>query len=192
MTSLKVTALVAALCVGVCGGAAAQGQPPVAAVAGAQPPATVPQAPVTSSQSSAARPLPSSAGHSDLLPDGTLYSKLIRVQPFTVGARPAPVTRPLVLPVLYVSFAGLQAFDGYSTSNGINHGAVESNPLLRAAVDHPAALWAVKGGAAVTSIWAAERLWRHNRRGEAIAVMVAANAVMAVVAANNYVATHPR
>jgi len=173
MTSLRTAALVVGVCVGMCGGAAAQ--PPVSS-----PPSTV---------TIGAPPVMSQAG---LLPDGTLYSKLIRVQPFIVGERPERVTRPLVLPLLYVSFAGLQAFDGYSTSYGINHGAVESNVLLRAAVDHPASLWAVKGAAAVTSIWASERLWRRGRRGEAIAVMVAANAVMAAVAVNNFEATRTR
>ncbi len=135
---------------------------------------------------------PAAASSQGLLPDGTLYAKLIDVRPFVIGQRPEPIERPLVLPVLYVSFAGLEAFDGYSTSYGISHGATEGNPLLRTAVDHPATLWAVKGAAAVTSIWAAERLWRQNRRGQAIAVMVAANVVMAAVAANNYLATHPR
>jgi hypothetical protein len=147
---------------------------------------------VAAAQSAPASQAPVPSATPGLLPDGTLYSKLIDVRPFVIGNQVEPPSRPLVLPVLYVTFAGLQAFDGYSTSYGINHGATEGNVLLRTAVDHPAALWAVKGGAAFTSIWAAERLWRRNRRGEAIAVMVAANAVMAAVAVNNYAATRPR
>jgi hypothetical protein len=50
---------------------------------------------------------------------------------------------------------------------------------------HPGALWAVKGGAAFISIYAAERLWRQHRRGQAIAMMAVSNGLMVAVAASN-------
>ena len=56
--------------------------------------------------------------------------------------------------------------------------------LTRVAANQPA-LWAVKGATTFVSIFLAERLWRDHRRGQAIAVMVMTNAVMAAVAVSN-------
>ena len=112
-----------------------------------------------------------------------LYARLLDVPPFVLGA--PPLRRPAMLPALYASFIALEAFDGYSTSRGLSAGAVESNPVVRWSVQHPVTLWAVKGAAAAGSIYVAERLWRRNRRGQAIAVMILSNAVMGVVAARN-------
>lgn len=125
-----------------------------------------------------------------LLKDGSLYAKLLDVPPFVIGEIPrAP--RPAILPALYAGFVSLEAFDGYSTSRGLKQGAAESNPLVRWAVDNPATLWAVKGGAAFASIYVAERLWKHNHRGQAIVLMAVSNAVMSMVAAQNRSATGP-
>jgi hypothetical protein len=95
-----------------------------------------------------------------------------------------------VLPSLYVSLIGLEAYDGYSTTRGLRHGALESNTFMRGLAAKPAALWAVKGGATFVSIYMAERLWRKNRRGQAIALMVVTNGLMAAVAANNASVLH--
>jgi hypothetical protein len=97
----------------------------------------------------------------------------------------SPATRGPALPALYVSLIGLQAYDGYSTSRGLRQGAIESNTFMGRVASHPGALWAAKGGAAFLSIYTAERLWRRHRRGEAIAVMVVSNGIMAAVAASN-------
>lgn len=97
----------------------------------------------------------------------------------------APAARGFALPALYVSLVGLQAYDGYSTSRGLKNGAAESNAILGALATHPAALWAAKGGSALVSIYVAERLWRRHHRGQAIALMVASNGLMAAVAASN-------
>jgi hypothetical protein len=51
--------------------------------------------------------------------------------------------------------------------------------------DNSRAMWAVKAGATVVSIYAAERLWRRNRRTEAIVTMIAVNSAMAMVAVHN-------
>jgi hypothetical protein len=93
--------------------------------------------------------------------------------------------RGSILPTLYASLAALNAFDAYSTTKGLSRGASEANPLMKSVAGNPTALWAVKGGATAASIVVAERLWKQNRKGQAIAVMVVTNGMMAVVAAKN-------
>jgi len=100
-----------------------------------------------------------------------------------VGA--ASGSRGLVLPALYVSLGGLQAYDGYSTLTGLRRGAVETNGVMKNVVGNQAAMWAMKAGVTTGSIVVAERLWKQNRRVAAIATMVATNGLMAVVAAHN-------
>jgi Domain of unknown function (DUF5658) len=96
-----------------------------------------------------------------------------------------PTYRGSVLPSMYAGLIGLQVYDGYSTNRGLENGATESNAVLGTISAHPAAVWAVKGGTTFAAIFVAERLWRANHRGRAIALMTVANGVMAVVAANN-------
>jgi hypothetical protein len=90
-----------------------------------------------------------------------------------------------VLPALYVSLAGLQAYDGYSTIRGLRQGAVETNGIVKGVAGNPAAMWAMKAGVTTASVVIAERLWKQNRRTAAIVTMVATNGLMAVVAARN-------
>ena len=92
--------------------------------------------------------------------------------------------RPSVLPVLYVSLAALQGFDAYSTTAALARGAQEANPMMRGVAGNSAAFWAVKAASTAGSIWAAERLWKTNRVG-AIVTMVVVNGVAASVAARN-------
>lgn len=94
-------------------------------------------------------------------------------------------TRPSALPAMYVSLAGLQAYDGYSTTRGVKNGATEANPLVGSLASQPAAFWTVKALSTVTTIYFAEQLWRQHKRGQAIMTMVVANAVMGAVAAHN-------
>ncbi|SRR5260370_39418234 len=70
-----------------------------------------------------------------------------------------------LLPVLYASYVALQVFDGYTTTIGVQRGAVESNPLMRGIADRAAIVWTVKGGVTVAAIYTAERLWRDHRAG---------------------------
>ena len=93
--------------------------------------------------------------------------------------------RGTALSALYVSFAALQIVDGYTTMTGTTRGAQEANPLMAGAAGNRAALWAVKGGATLATIYVAERLWKNHQRGQAIAVMLLSNGVMAAVAAHN-------
>lgn len=93
--------------------------------------------------------------------------------------------RPMALPALYGTLAGLQIFDGYSTVNGLRGGATEGNPIVGGLAGNPAAFWSLKAASTGVSIYFAERLWKSGRRGQAIAVMLASNAVMSAVAARN-------
>ena len=97
----------------------------------------------------------------------------------------ARVARGSLLPSLYVSLAGLNAYDAYSTVKGVAQGATESNGLMRGAAGTPVAVLAIKGGVTAGSILVAERLWRSGRRAQAIGMMIASNAVMAAVGAHN-------
>ena len=114
------------------------------------------------------------ADKDDSLPPSTLPVSAQIVRP-----------RPPAVPSLYVSLAALQVYDGYSTSRGLRNGAVESNAILGALANHPTALWAAKGGSALASIYVSERLWRGHHRGQAIALMIVSNGMMAAVAASN-------
>jgi hypothetical protein len=93
--------------------------------------------------------------------------------------------RGAALPIMYVTLAGLNAYDAYSTTKGISRGATESNPLMSGAAGNPAMMWAVKAGVTVGTITMAERLWRKDKRVQAIALMIVSNGVMATVAARN-------
>jgi hypothetical protein len=94
-------------------------------------------------------------------------------------------SRPSSLPPLYASLAGLQAYDAYATLRGVRAGATETNPLVGGLASQPAAFWTIKAVSTVTTIYFAEQLWRQHKRGQAIATMVVANAVMGAVAARN-------
>ena len=96
-----------------------------------------------------------------------------------------PSGRGPVLPLLYGTLAGLQAYDGWSTLSAVQRGATEANPALGGVASNSGAMWAVKAGATVASIYAAERLWRRHRRVEAVVTMVAVNGLMAAVATHN-------
>jgi hypothetical protein len=95
------------------------------------------------------------------------------------------LTRPVVLPALYAGYAALQAYDFYSTRQALGRGAREANPLMQDVVGSSGAFLAVKAGAAAGTILAAERLWKNNKKAAAIGVMVASNAVAAIVASRN-------
>src|SRR5207244_2474264 len=85
--------------------------------------------------------------------------------------------RPLALPVLYSSLAGLQAYDVYSTRQGLAQGATEQNPFMRNMAGGSTGMIVTKALSTATTIVVAERLWHTNRKA-AIITMVAANAVM--------------
>ena len=119
-----------------------------------------------------------SAASMTLVAIGTLPTITFAAPSLTTG-------RPMVLPALYGTFAGLQIYDGYSTVKGIRRGAREGNAIVGGLAGNPAAFWTLKAASTGVSIYFAERLWRNGRRGQAIAVMVASSAAMSVVAARN-------
>src|SRR5882762_1511582 len=75
--------------------------------------------------------------------------------PIRIGAN----SRGAVLPLLYGSYAALQAFDAVSTLRGTQLGAQEANPMMAGLSRNPAGMWALKGGLTAASIVAAEHLW---------------------------------
>ncbi len=97
---------------------------------------------------------------------------------------PTP-TRPLILPVLYLSLSVLQGLDVYTTTRSLNAGASELNPLVEPFAGNVFALTAVKAASTATSIAIAERLWKKNRVA-AIVAIVASNLVIGAVVATNW------
>jgi len=97
----------------------------------------------------------------------------------------SPATHPAALPLLYGSFAGLQAFDGYSTMRGLSRGAREANGAIRGVTSNPGAFWSLKAAAAAGPILVAERMWRNNHRVSAVVLMIAVNGIATAVAVNN-------
>ena len=95
------------------------------------------------------------------------------------------VSRPALLTGLYASYAGLQAYDVYSTRQALSRGAREANPLMQAAAGSNAGMIALKASVTVGTIVAAERMWKNNNKMGAIAVLAASNGVAAIVAARN-------
>jgi hypothetical protein len=93
--------------------------------------------------------------------------------------------RPLVLPGLYSATIGLQTLDTTLTLAAVGAGHVERNPAMSIAVKHPPVFVALKAGVTAGSIFAAERLWKSNRRVAAVALMVTTTSIMATVAAHN-------
>ncbi|MDE3153725.1 MAG: hypothetical protein KGN76_01420 [Acidobacteriota bacterium] len=93
-------------------------------------------------------------------------------------------SRPAALVPLYISLGALEAVDTATTFRGLNQGASEANPVMRGLMGHGAAVIGVKAAVTATSIWAAERMWRHNRVG-AVVLMLAVNGVMAAVVGHN-------
>ena len=110
-----------------------------------------------------------------------------------VTGQPAPsaakireaASRPALLPALYASYAGLQAYDVYSTRQALSRGAREANPLMQGVAGSTSGMIALKAGLTVGTIMAAERMWKNNNKMGAIAVLVASNGVAAIVAARN-------
>jgi hypothetical protein len=92
--------------------------------------------------------------------------------------------RPMALKGLYAASIGLQAFDGYSTFVCLRPGHAELNPAMQGG-QTPTTLFVAKATMTLTTIALADQLWRQHHRGQAIALMVISNGVMAAVAAKN-------
>jgi len=86
---------------------------------------------------------------------------------------------------MYVSLGILQAYDFYSTTKAIRHGAVERNPLMQGTVGNRALFIGLKAAMTAGPVYQAEKLWRNDHRLGAIALMAVSNGIMMGVAAHN-------
>jgi hypothetical protein len=110
---------------------------------------------------------------------------VITGRPVPVGTVRESTSRPGLLAALYASYAGLQAYDVYSTRQALSRGAREANPLMQGAAGSHAGMIALKASVTVGTMVAAERMWKNNNKAGAIAVLIASNSVAAIVAARN-------
>jgi hypothetical protein len=94
--------------------------------------------------------------------------------------------RPSSLPMLYAGATALQSYDTALTLGLIEGGyAHETNPMMKTVVQNPVVFVALKTGVTVTAILAAEHLWKNHNRTGAVALMIATNVIMGVVAVHN-------
>ncbi len=93
-----------------------------------------------------------------------------------------PPRRPALLPVLYGTYATLQALDAASTKKALAASAYEANPVLKSG--SMGAMLAVKAAGGAATIYFAERAWKKNRVG-AIVLMAALNGATAAIAVHN-------
>jgi hypothetical protein len=93
--------------------------------------------------------------------------------------------RPSALVPMYALSFVLQGYDAYSTVSALKAGGREANPMMQSVVGSPVAFTAVKVGTAAATFLLSERLWKTHHRGAALAVMVASNIGMSMVAVNN-------
>ena len=101
---------------------------------------------------------------------------------------PSPASadeRPRALVPLYVSFAGAQAYDVYSTRAILKAGGYEANPIMGGLVEHPVAFAGVKAGLTVAAIYAGEKLWKTGHRRAAVWYLVGLNAGMLAIDLSN-------
>ena len=103
----------------------------------------------------------------------------------TIPDQTPATVRPASLLPMYVALTGLQAYDGYSTLRGVGRGGSEQNPLVGGLAKQPAAFLTLKAVSTLTTIYAAEQLWRQHHRTQAVVLMAISNGVMVAVAARN-------
>ena len=98
---------------------------------------------------------------------------------------PAERKRSSFLIGLYAGSGLLHAYDIYSTLAGIRANKVELNPLMSDLVKNPPVFIAVQSAMTLATIAVADQLWRQHHHGQAIAVMILSNGLMAAIAARN-------
>jgi hypothetical protein len=96
--------------------------------------------------------------------------------------------RSALLLTMYATACVLQSYDGFSTLKAAAANHVELNPMMSSLASHPGLVIAAKGAMTVATIAVAENLWRNHRRGQAIAMLIVSNGLMAAVGANNAMA----
>ena len=104
----------------------------------------------------------------------------------------ATLKRPALLSALYVTYAGIQAFDVYTTSESLRWGGREVNPVVAPLSRDMVALSALKAATTIGTIYCVDRLWRRHRVAAVILMAGLNGAVGAVAAHNASVARHAR
>jgi hypothetical protein len=99
---------------------------------------------------------------------------------YTVVVRPEQRPAPLV--PMYVAQGVLQGLDLYTTFRALDASHREANPLFKNG--NRATMAAAKLAAVSWTIYTAEKVWKRDRK-RAIVLMIATNAIMAAVVANN-------
>ena len=127
---------------------------------------------------------PASAQESSSLQlDLTAMQLTTAAPPAEMLAAPRP-QRPAALVPLYISFGVLQVLDMHSTLRALERGAGEANPLMKGVADSAVGMATVKAAAGAGVIFAAERIWKHNKVA-AVLFMTATNSAMAWVVQHN-------
>lgn len=73
----------------------------------------------------------------------------------------------------------------HSTRSALANGASEANPLMKAAAGSDTTMIAMKAAGTAATIWAAERLWKKNRKA-AVITTILVNVASAAVVFHNY------
>jgi hypothetical protein len=94
------------------------------------------------------------------------------------------VKRPVVLPALYATLGGMQAWDIYTTTRALKVGAHEANATAASFSSHAGSLVGLKAATTVGTIFFAERMWKKNKVG-AIVMLTVVNGATAVVSMHN-------
>jgi hypothetical protein len=94
------------------------------------------------------------------------------------------ITRPAILPALYVALGAMQAWDVYSTRVAMGAGAREANPTAAVFSQNTGSLLGLKLATTASTVFFAERLWKKNKVG-AIVMLVAINGATAAVSMHN-------
>ena len=101
-----------------------------------------------------------------------------------IAIGPRTPRRPAALVPLYVICAAAQVADVVSTSSSLRAGGVEQNPAVGAFGRNTGAMLGFKLATTAGTVYAAEKMWKKNRVG-AVVLMVVLNGVTAAVAAHN-------
>ena len=94
------------------------------------------------------------------------------------------VSRPAILPALYVTLGAMQALDVYSTRAALQAGAREANPTAAPFASNAASMFGMKAVTTAGTIFFAERMWKKNKLG-AVIMLVAINGATAAVSMHN-------
>lgn len=115
---------------------------------------------------------------------GTPTDEGIRVEwPAAEAAHRTP-KRPPLLSALYVSYAGAQVLDLYTTSASLRQGGREVNPVVAPLSADLVAVSVLKAATTAGTIYFVDRLWRRHRVA-AVILMAGLNGAVGGVAAHN-------